>query len=81
MQRINPSCSCLQHNPCLTVGRHAPCVNGRKPETAWYFFEAVEALFGGVVSPGHGEVSGAGEDLVGFGCELAGEGVSGMIAA
>src|SRR5947209_14282122 len=43
-------------------------------------FGAFEGLLGGVVRPGHGEVSGEGPDLLGFGGKSAGEGVSGMVA-
>jgi hypothetical protein len=36
-------------------------------------FGAFEGLFGGVVRPGHGEVSGEGPDLVGLVVEAFGE--------
>ena len=44
-------------------------------------FRSFEGLLTGVVCPGHGEISGEGPDLVGFGGQAAGEGISGMVAA
>jgi hypothetical protein len=43
-------------------------------------FRAFEGLLTGIVGPGYGEVSGEGEDLVGFGGQAFGEGVSGVVA-
>ena len=43
-------------------------------------FRALEGLLGGVVRPGHGEVSGEGPDLFGLVTQAGGEVVSGMVA-
>ena len=43
-------------------------------------FGTFEGLLTGVVCPGHGEVSGEGEDLLGLVTQAGGEGVSGVVA-